>query len=353
MTGIIFNSAARGSFGLFGYVKSQTYQQRVENIVLSEPSVSGRFRIGALIGSIEATTDMVLSNCSVVGGTVTATDANSGGLVGEIIADAPLTLENCSSGADLMGQANTGGLVGRLEKFSFGADIEIRGCHTTGRIVGSTQTGGLIGLIYNNAEFGESTPVLIENCYTTGDVLADNGLTGGLIGYADNANFGGELVISRCYTAGDIYGAEGAGTDFGSLIGQIFAGGGGTNQISNCYAMGNAEGYRAVGGLIGTVSMWGNTTLDIINEYATGNAKAYDTSSDGYAGGIIGKYNTNSAPMSALNLSNMLALNASVTGGAGSYHRILGGQVNANGVMTGAANRAFEEMLLGVTDSGS
>lgn len=352
LTGVTVNNGTVGNFGFFGYVKSQGTSQRIENIVLSEPSVTGRFRLGALIGSIESTTALTLSNCHVNGGTINATDANSGGLVGEIIADAPLTLENCSSGADLMGQANTGGLVGRLEKFSFGADIEIRGCHTTGRIVGSTQTGGLIGLIYNNAEYGENTPILIENCYTTGDVLADGGQAGGLIGYADNGNLGVEIMVSRCYSTGDIFGAEGAGTDFGGLIGQIFAGGG-TNQISNCYAMGNAEGYRAVGGLIGTVSMWGNTTLDIINGYATGNAKAYDTSSDGYAGGIIGKYNTNSAPMSALNLSNMLALNASVTGGAGSYHRILGGQVNANGTMTGEANRAFEEMLLGVTDSGS
>ena len=219
LAGVTVNNETVNNFGFFGYVKSQGTSQRIENIVLSEPSVTGGSRLGALIGSIESTTALTLSNCHVNGGAISATDANSGGLVGEIIADAPLTLENCSSGADLMGQANTGGLVGRLEKFSFGADIEIRGCHTTGRIVGSLQTGGLIGLIYNNAEFGENTPILIDDCYTTGDVLADNGLTGGLIGYADNANFGGELVVSRCFTLGELYGAEGAGTDFGGLIG--------------------------------------------------------------------------------------------------------------------------------------
>ncbi len=217
--------------------------------------VSGRNRVGGLIGFTRGT----VTNCSSTG-SVTG-EAYVGGLVGD---NEGGTVANGFGAGTVKGDRKVGGLAGNNSG-------NIIHCHSSGIVRGDPDhAGGLAGSncrpYYYNAD---SAGVCITNCYSTTRVDGSSAV-GGLVGY-------NEQSVAQCYSAGSISGEA----YVGGLVGRNSYPG----DVANCYATGQAAGQRYVGGLIGENQCIATFMGEIRNCYSTAGV----ISSSPYAGGLIGK----------------------------------------------------------------
>ncbi len=140
----------RGStVGLFGFAQFG----EIKNLGLSNVSISGSYRVGALIGT----------------------------------AGASLTVSNCYSSGSVTGQGYIGGLVGETN-----GSATISACFSTCSVSGTARTGGFIGSNYNGT---------INNCFSRGDV---NRLTGNSEELGGFCGVSGSDVIRYCYSTGRV-----------------------------------------------------------------------------------------------------------------------------------------------------
>lgn len=249
--------------GLFGRADGG----KIENLGLENVDITGRYRIGGLVGWNYGGT---ITNCyatgkvtgdSYTGGLVgsnkgsltncyaTGTVKSSANYVGGLVGENSGTITNCYATGEVTGNDRTGGLVGQN-------DGTITNCYATGSVSGGSCTGGLVG--YN------STGCAIENCYATGSVSGNNNDTGGLVG----CNVGS---ITNSYATGSVEG------DYytGGLVGENYG------IITDCYATGKVTGYNEyTGGLVG----WNDEVIK--NCYATGSVTG-----DSETGGLVGYNN--------------------------------------------------------------
>jgi hypothetical protein len=180
------------------------------------------------------------------------------------------------------GRSFIGGLVG-IQVASSGSSI--KNCYSTGNVTANDMyAGGLVGI--QDASGGSNN---IENCYATGNITTGNDCAGGLVGY-QNASGGGSNNIKNCYATGNIT----TGNDYaGGLVGIQYAGGG-NNSIETCYATGDVTvGNDSAGGLVGEQSSAVGSSCIIKNCGATGNV----TAGNNFAGGLAGRksgFGTNS-----------------------------------------------------------
>jgi hypothetical protein len=191
-----------------------------------------------------------ISNCYVQGEIYSTGSGHTGGLFG----GGGGNISHCYvTGIIIADGERNGGLIGE------GAG-NISNCYTHVNLSGGTGCiGGLIGL---------SNGGIIMNCFTLGPVR-DGGLVGGLIGYSVSDS------ITSCYAAGDITGSYGKYYT-GGLVGLNRI----RSTIQNCYARGNIQGYRCVGGLVGSNEEQGSL---IRYCYSTGRVTGTD-----FVGGLVG-----------------------------------------------------------------
>ena len=248
----------------------------VRNLGIEGGSLSGKSRIGALVGAnnggtitnSHATVHVTASQNDVGGlvgvnnggtvtnsyamGTVTGSGVTVGGLVGW---NEGGTIRASYATGTVTGTGdNVGGLTGSNE------GGELRACYATGTVTGSgNYVGGLAGV--NKKK--DATNATIRACYATG-AASGSAVVGGLVGW--NAD---GCTIGASYATGN---ATGTGNTVGGLAGR--------NQgtISACYATGNATGFDYVAGLVGANS----STISAC--YATGNA-----SGTNQIGGLVGQ----------------------------------------------------------------
>ena len=249
----------------------------VRNLGIEGGSLSGKSRIGALVGANNGGT---ISDCHATVH-VTASQNDVGGLVG---VNTGGTVTNSYAMGTVTGSGVTvGGLVGWNEGGTIRASYatgtvtgtgdnvggltgsneggELRACYATGTVTGSGEhVGGLAGV----SKKKDATNATIRACYATG-AASGRVLVGGLVGRNSD-----DCTIGASYATGN---ATGTGNTVGGLAGR--------NQgtISACYATGAASGSANVAGLVG----YNSST--IIACYATGNATG--TGSD--VGGLVGQ----------------------------------------------------------------
>ena len=121
--------------------------------------------------------------------------------------------------------ANVGGLVG----FSEGT---IQSCRVTGEVGGNYQVGGLVGLNYG----GE-----IIDCSSAAYIFGDRRV-GGLVGHNK-----GKGKIHRSFVTGRVFARPDDNGGTGGLVGLM-----GNGEVIDCYARGDVEGDKKVGGLVGS-----------------------------------------------------------------------------------------------------
>ena len=197
-------------------------------------------------------------------------------------------------GANVEGNAAVGVLVG------VGGVVE--NCYTTGKILAHGYSiGGVVGqlsnLINNCYSDVDVTSDLNDNklsasaglvgtvqanariikCYATGDIKANIG-AGGLIG-----NIYTKVTIENCYASGNVEGGQCSGGLGSAILTNAVA------NINNCYASGNVEGNFNIGGFIGV--LYGNTNVEMSNCYTKGIVEG-DDNVGGFIGGVQEGSNT-------------------------------------------------------------
>ena len=238
LANLYINRANQDAVGLFG----SPFQGRIQGVGLISADVTGRNKVGGLVGDGHGLhiTD------SYVTGTVSGEDG-IGGLIGDSFQG---TITASYAAADVSGSGSVGGLIGDSHTDA------ISNSYATGTVVGTEDAvGGLAG---------DSFSATITASYASGNVSGGSSV-GGLLGDSSGD------TISANYATGSVIGA---GDDVGGLVGDSFA-----TTITASYATGSVSGDDAVGGLLG------DSFSDTISaSYATGSV----TGAGDDVGGLVG-----------------------------------------------------------------
>ncbi|MFG1406937.1 MBG domain-containing protein [Xanthobacter sp. VTT E-85237] len=194
--GLTINRPDTDSVGLFGSTSGAT----ISNIGLTNSRVTGRERVGGLIGNqIDSSVRASFSDGIIVG-----LQDNVGGLVGIVFGLGSVT-DSYTLGS-VSGGGRTGGLVGLLNG-SISA-VSVSGSHSQASVAGTSQVGGLVGFTV-----GGDFSVSVSNSYSVGSVTGDSNV-GGLIGDARGS-------ISNVYSTGRVSGSSSVGGLIGNDIASI------------------------------------------------------------------------------------------------------------------------------------
>ena len=221
-TGKVSNVTTAGTVNGNGGVVATLYKAgQIENCV-NQAAVSGTGDVGGVVGKVSMSTGVVI-NCHN-SGTVTATGANAGGVIGQSKGN----VSNCGNTGDVSGTSCVGGVIGL-----FGANTkELSGCYNSGAVSGTA--AGIGGVV------GSSSANTLKNCYNTGAVTtsaaADTSRPGigGVIGIGT-----GSLTLSNSYNTGAITAQnEGLSGYMGQLIG--YASTSGQSIVNSYYPVGGS-----------------------------------------------------------------------------------------------------------------
>ncbi|MDI9333853.1 MAG: hypothetical protein QM533_05710 [Cytophagales bacterium] len=144
--------------GLFGCASNAN----IHDVVLDNPSVSGRDSVGAILGY--AGDNVTIKNSAVKGGSVTG-NSYIGGLVGRYLKDtgnSTFNLANSYSLANVIGVSIVGGLVGEMGSLSPIDYATIQNSYFAG-IASTTGIGSLGGILGENNLTGSNKLNLVNN----------------------------------------------------------------------------------------------------------------------------------------------------------------------------------------------
>ena len=224
-----------------------------------------------------------------VGGTIDGKIGNVGGFVG-IVYNGTVTISNCTNACTITSSGNcVGGILGATKKT--GGTVKIENCLSTADIKGNSQTGGILGKL---ADGGSGKNVYVTNCAVSGNITG-NTMSGGVVGYCDKKVE--YLEISGCTVNGTLTMPRTSGGIMGTLN---LAGG--RSLIKNCTVTGTLNFTLSdnknnnVGGLVGKVHS--NVTIEgcRVDANMTVTYKPSATSSSDIisgAGGLIGRVYSN------------------------------------------------------------
>ena len=266
--------------GLFGNIANTsvtncTYDGKVENNVYATGNNPDRSATGAIAG--RALAGSSITGCSVRGEVTSHRSRYTGGILGWASPDEDIPITDCSNFAAVTGGVDrAGGIVGHYQMGTIKNCVNQGNisCNLSGSISGA---GGIVG--YSGAAH-------IVGCVNEGNITGTKNAVGGIIGYAELVSTiercsssgvvkstGGRYVggiaggmkvsgsvIENCYSTGKIIAEkdqEGAG-----IIGSLMAG----MRVSCCYSTAEVEAARVAGGIVGR---------------ACNNAWAYGTASNG------------------------------------------------------------------------
>lgn len=190
----IFVLSNKDNIGLFGYLGSSA---AISNLNIRDSYICGNDYVGSIAGF------------------------NSGSVIG------------CTSNATATGRNNIGGICG----FNTGT---ISKCINSGKVYGNDNIGGI-----SNVVTSTDGNAVIDRCFNSGNVSADNILAGGILGMG-YVGYGTSLDISDCYNTGNIT----AKMDVGGIIGMTYIEQGKCN-ISRVYNVGDVSGDSLVGEIVG------------------------------------------------------------------------------------------------------
>ena len=291
---------------------------------------SARIYTGGIVGYSRKT----ISNCYNIG--VVSVDGSSSADVGGIAGYAySSTINNCyntgSVTATTPSATNAGGIVG------YASSSTISNCHNKGAvdatstyISSNAYAGGIAGYA------SSSSSITISNCYNTGAVKATTtdssarAHAGGIVGYASSS-----ITISNCYNTGDVtvtindFSAKSNTANAGGIAGYASS----STTISNCYNIGAVKATATrtssnayAGGIVGQ-------NANINNCYNTGKVTVSAYSS-AYAGGIVGSGGT---------ISNCFSIDSNLSDSTNTAPSATGSTKNVGGIVgnSGTVNNSY------------
>ena len=212
ITGLKIDKSGTDYVGLIGCLGSGG---KVQNVTLTNISVSGANCVGGIAGQNYGTVE----NCSV-NGTVTGKGfTDTGGIAGSNYG----TISGCSAEGTVTGSVNVGGISGLCApNYDTGTGnligSTIEGCHSTAAVSGISSVGGVVGNLGNNS--------FLMACYSTGNVTAtitDGSFVGGVVGINSQG------TVTGCYHATGEITSLGGGR-IGGIVGENYIG-----TVAACY----------------------------------------------------------------------------------------------------------------------
>lgn len=245
--GLEINQSGTDNVGLIGYLGSEG---KVQNVVLTNISVSGANYVGGIAGQNYGTVE----NCSV-NGTVTGKGfTDTGGIAGSNYG----TISGCSAEGTVTGSVNVGGIAGGSY-----LGVIIDGCHSTAAVSGISSVGGVVGNLGNNS--------FLMACYSTGNVTAT--ITDGYAHVGGVVGINGQGTVTACYHATGEITSSG-----GDRIGGI-AGCNDQGTFTACYWENNQEQGTGSGSTGGTAKVTDGNWLgakDVMNDALSGKGWQYE-----------------------------------------------------------------------------
>lgn len=235
---------------IFGVLNGNLSNLTVDNATII-PGGKKAGVIAGYIGSGSSPIDPVVTNVHVVNSTVGTEDNRAtnyvGGVAGQIQKDATIlsnvTVENTSVYGNASENKTIGGLVAYIKS---GATLEK--CHSTAYVDARAYLGGIVGF----AEAPDGKTITISQCYYDAQTVKGGyRYAGGIVGHTNGA---GTLIIQDCYTNGDVAAASGFA---GGILGDHNKG---VTRIYNCYTTGSVTAGFCAAGIVGQVNADG---LDI------------------------------------------------------------------------------------------
>ena len=233
ITGLKIDKSGTDYVGLIGCLGSEG---KVQNVTLTNISVSGANCVGGIAGQNYGTVE----NCSV-NGTVTGKGfTDTGGIAGSNYG----TISGCSAEGTVTGSVNVGGISGLcVPNYDTGTDSligsTIEGCHSTAAVSGISSVGGVVGNLGNGCS--------LMACYSTGNVTAT--ITGGYAHVGGVVGINGQGTVTACYHAtGEIT------SSVGDRIGGI-AGCNDQGTFTACYWENNLNSGTGSGSTGGTAKV--------------------------------------------------------------------------------------------------
>lgn len=203
ITGLKIDKSGTDYVGLIGCLGSEG---KVQNVTLTNISVSGANCVGGIAGQNYGTVE----NCSV-NGTVTGKGfTDTGGIAGSNYG----TISGCSAEGTVTGSVNVGGIAGGSY-----LGVIIDGCHSTADVSGISSVGGVLGNLGNNS--------FLMACYSTGNVTAT--ITYGYAHVGGVVGINGQGTVTACYHATGEITSLGEGR-IGGIVGENYIG-----TVAACY----------------------------------------------------------------------------------------------------------------------
>lgn len=296
-------------YGKYGLCVGNVVTSKVtlSNITVTSSRVSGRTRIGGLVGEAETSIEFTSCNvsCRVTGVRLSGNGSKSltywsGGYVGRVSGDftaTNCTYSNATHGGEtsgVVGRQQSGGLVGYLE---YGTNVRVENCHNTATISNTGDSpkcsGGLFGEV-------KATTIQFINCSNSGAVSCNGIYCGGFVGYSEGSITISGKLSSQAYTNSGVI--KSYNNCVGGLIGQAQ-----TVSLTNCTNNGSVTGTDRVGGLLGNGTV--KLTISQCNNNGTINGQQY-------VGGLNG----------ATECSNAISITDSINNGnISGGHKHIGG----------------------------
>ncbi len=213
ITGLKIDKSGTDYVGLIGCLGSGG---KVQNVTLTNISVSGANCVGGIAGQNYGTVE----NCSV-NGTVTGKGfTDTGGIAGSNYG----TISGCSAEGTVTGSVNVGGISGLcVPNYDTGTGnligSTIEGCHSTAAVSGISSVGGVLGNLGNNS--------FLMACYSTGNVTAT--LTDGYANVGGVVGINSQGTVTGCYHATGEITSLGRGR-IGGIVGENYIG-----TVAACY----------------------------------------------------------------------------------------------------------------------
>ena len=296
-------------YGKYGLCVGNVVTSKVtlSNITVTSSRVSGRTRIGGLVGEAETAIEFTNCNvsCRVTGVRLSGNGSKSltywsGGYVGRVSGN--FTATNCTYSnatydgetSGVVGRQQSGGLVGYLEN---GTTVRVENCYNTATISNTGDSpkcsGGLFGEV-------KATTIQFINCSNSGAINCNGAYCGGLVGYSEGSITISGKLSSQTYTNNGVI--TSSNNCVGGLIGQAQ-----TVSLTNCTNNGSVTGTDRVGGLLGNGTV--KLTISQCNNSGT-------VSGQQYVGGLNGSTEGSDA-ISITNSNN--------TGNISGGHKHIGG----------------------------
>ena len=296
-------------YGKYGLCVGNVVTSKVtlSNITVTSSRVSGRTRIGGLVGEAETSIEFTNCNvsCRVTGVRLSGNGSKSltywsGGYVGRVSGDftaTNCTYSNATHGGEtsgVVGRQQSGGLVGYLEN---GTNVRVENCYNTATISNTGDSpkcsGGLFGEV-------KATTIQFINCSNSGAVSCNGIYCGGFVGYSEGSITISGKLSSQTYTNSGVITSY--NNCVGGLIGQAQ-----TVSLTNCTNNGSVTGTDRVGGLLGNGTV--KLTISQCNNNGTINGQQY-------VGGLNG----------ATECSNAISITDSINNGnISGGHKHIGG----------------------------